>query len=599
MAEKPTTSGKDVVEVPLWWRKINAVELEAVSSARRAQRLPLAVQPGMGDATRQLLADERLLLTAGNLAISARQHRLVALESFNAKLNRVVERAMPGEDDFKPHALQLHESGEGLTFWVWEGEFLAGELLELRFSLFAEQPMPVHAYCRIQRVRREWSGAGIRIECGFENLSPVGSSPRPTAPPAQPVVPVPVPVLDDLPPEPSLWEPGLPEPVLPDRKEPSIWETPPPAPAPALAARPPEPQPVRPAKPPQPPLPLPMPGIEERRAKVDQKLAEGKAMVNADPRVVTARLVEIPSAGPKRQDFRLNDNLPLAWKVVTREHFDQAVAYFNDHRSFPPREAVARQKRLLAECDVLLKMLRQLNVKARRPVVWFREQLDRWFRQANSENEEEFFTSVLMVFLVLIRELNKRPPGAMIAAQVVSLLKDQVELQIARDRLDPEGRKLAKSSPEEDLVEVKRQIAKLHGELRTASSGLYDKLKTFQEVLGMMDLSTQDVPKHFTPEGDAVFTVNLSATGVAWRTSRTHVVKGDLLEVRLGLDPDGVGLETVWAYGRVVVVQAPDEHGKSRVACFFEHMTPVQREKLQIHIARRQREELVRRAAGL
>ncbi|MBF0271429.1 MAG: hypothetical protein HQL98_05030 [Magnetococcales bacterium] len=586
MTGNATAMGSSVIEVPLWWRKLNAVEIEAVVRARRGKHLSPVLQPGLGHEVRTLLdAEQARDSDEGFFASIARKWRLVALETFNAKLNRLVERAHPGQDTFQPHPLQWHESGEGLTFWVSEGDVGVGDFIEMRFSLFPEQPVPVHAYCRVRRVRREWSGTGLRVECSFANLESPASAPPP-----------PSPVDEEVP---GLIMPSpirkTPEPDLSERM---------PSPRSAVSLS----QPVGSSGP-----------ATDRKSRLEQTLAAGKAMVDADPRAVAAHVTPhahpvlhttlpratpappavvqpVPAGGSKRQDFRINDNLPLTWKVISQKTFDQAVAHFEMHREFPMRERVARQKRILAEVDVQLKLLRQLNVKARRPVVWFREFLDRRFRQANAENEEEYFQSVLIFFFSLTKDLTKRPSGSMIAAQVVSLIKDQVDLQIARDHGEPGVPQLPKSKVEEDLAEINRQITKLMGELRGLSPELAEKIVGFREVLSLMDLSSQDLPKHLTPEGDAVFAVNLSATGVAWKTSKDRVYRGDLVEVRLGVDPQGDGLEPIWAYGRVVVVQEPDDQGKRRVASYFEHMSPLHREKLQSHMVRRQRSELMRRA---
>ncbi|MBF0189870.1 MAG: hypothetical protein HQL99_01820 [Magnetococcales bacterium] len=581
--------GSSVVEVPLWWRKINAVEFEAVVRARRGKQVPPVLQPGLGLEIRTLLdAEQSRDADEGFFGSIARKWRLVALETFNAKLNRLVERAYSGQDTFQPHPLQWHESGEGLTFWVSEGDVGVGDCIELRFSLFPEQPVPVHAYCRVRRVRREWSGSGLRVECSFATLEDSDAVAPP--PPGDAEAPgLIMPPLVRTPPDPDLSE----------RRPParSMDES---------ASR---------------PVESSRPVVEDRKSRLEQTLAAGRAMLDADPRVVAAHVtppahpppfhstlpratpapsVAVPTqqAGSKRQDFRINDNLPLTWKVVSQKTFDQAVAYFEGHREFPPRERVVRQKRLLAEVDVQLKLLRQLNVKARRPVVWFREFLDRRFRQANAENEEEYFQSVLMLFFGLVKDLTKRPPGSMTAAQVVSLIKEQVDLQIARDHAEPGAPPLSRNKVDEGLTEIARQMGKLLRELRGVSAELADRIEAFREVLALMDLSTQDLPKQLTAEGDAVFTVNLSATGVAWKTWKDRVYRGDLVEVRLGVDPNGDGLEPIWAYGRVVVVQEPDDQGKRRVASYFEHMSPLHREKLQSHMVRKQRSELMRRAGA-
>jgi hypothetical protein len=286
----------------------------------------------------------------------------------------------------------------------------------------------------------------------------------------------------------------------------------------------------------------------------------------------------------------------VSWKVVSQPTFDKAVEYFALHRAFPPRERVVRQKRLLMDVEMQLKTVKQFNTQARRPAVWLRERLDLLFWQANSENEEEYYQSITLMFFAILRALALRPRGGAIAGQILAHIKTQADIQEARDRMDPETQKMAKAKANEDLAEIDRQIKKMLEELQGSDPGLVEKLKGLHESWSMMDLTMQDIPKKMTLDGHAVFLVNLSSTGLAWRSKKSWVAKGDLLEMNMRLSRDGTHVESVVSYGRVVAIQPPDESNRNRIACFFEYMTPKDRETVQAHIVRKQREELVRRA---
>ncbi|MEO5346589.1 MAG: hypothetical protein H7834_09460 [Magnetococcus sp. YQC-9] len=592
MAGIPPEVGSNVIEVPLWWRKLQPMELEALARARRTRTVPVTLQPGLGDETRALLETERDHIDSGGIDAVARIPRLLALEMLNAKLNRVVEHSLPGVDRYRPHPLRWHEEGDGLTFWTQEADLAVGDRVELRFSLFPEQPMPMHAYCQVHRMRRDWNGTAIRVECRFETIQGAGQMSGVTRK-VKPVAPEPTFV-----PEPT----GEPSPVVPEyvslsRAESSSYYL-----TPQLQGT--LPREVIPHTPPPPPksTPSPVHHEEDRHARVARKLAEGQAIVDAEPHHASAYLSDHPGnrAGlvPKRQDYRLNDQLPLAWKIVSLKSFDQAVAHFQANQVFLLREAVVRQKRLLYEADTLLKALRQQIARARRPALWLREYLDHRFRQAISEEEENRLQETLLLFIELLKGVNMRPPGAADVGQLWAFFKESLDLRILRIQLDPVEQKLALLNTERDLTELTRQTDNLFESLRVASPELVDPMLGIREALERIEVGTLDIPKQLTPDGDAIFGVNLSATGVGWRTLRSRVYKGDLVEVRLAVDPEGQGFETLWSYGRIVVVQEPDEFGRRRVACFFEHMSQLHRDRLQAHIARRQREELGRRAKG-
>lgn len=605
--------GADVIEVPLWWRKISEQEYAVVVQARRMGSMHAVVRPGMASEIRTFLEAERRLASDGMTRSMSDQKGQKVLDGFNAKLDRILMKVDPGQDFFVPTPMRLHDTGAGLTFWVEGGGLAVGDLLELRFSLFADLPMPVHGYCRVQRLRREWSGWGVRVECLLATLddskpteSTVGAvdsrepvlelaskpapipklAPIPTpelapihkpalkpAPTTKPVPPAPdIPSIEEtFPSEPSLWESDAQETSAEEfDPEPSIWES---------------------------------ESVETASVnnKAELTLVLGNKILKRDLKQTAVSLEDrvphdLRDHNLQRKDYRLNDYVQFQWKIISNQTFDHAVQVFKTKWVFPTRKSLLRQNGLMADIDQHIKTLRMMTIKARRPVVLLRDRLDFWFRQATSENEEEYFQQIAILFLTVLQDMTLRPRGVALAGQMLAHLKFQVDIQEARDRMHPVTQEMGRSKASEDLANLTRQFNAMVVKLQGTDPGLANKLKGFHEGLAMMDLTMQDIPKQVTQDGDAVFAVNLSATGVAWRTLKTRVSKGDLLEVRMGVSRDGKVIEKLVSYGNVVVAQPPDEQNKCRIACYFEHMSPQHREALQGHIVRKQREALVRQA---
>ncbi|MBF0294131.1 MAG: hypothetical protein HQL96_02995 [Magnetococcales bacterium] len=327
----------------------------------------------------------------------------------------------------------------------------------------------------------------------------------------------------------------------------------------------------------------------------EQTLEDARRILEAPVREMTEGMAarvrpDRRPPGPRRQDYRVNDEFPIAWIVIGEPTFERAAQYFQLHRDFPVRERIARQRKLQAEVDGLVAFLRKMYAKSRRTADWLRDHLDQLFRQANSENEEEFLQHLTLLYAAILREFIQRSPGGPVAAQLLAHMRAYLELKEQR------GRQVTAAKADEDMAEINRQAAKMLGELRGVNRSMADKLAAMHEALEVLDLSAHDVPRRLTAEGDAVHSGNLSGTGLAWRTCKSWVAQGDAVEVRMVLSRDGKRFEPVVSYARVVVVQEPDEQNKRRVACFFEHISPQHREVVLAHIARKQREELQRRA---
>ncbi|MBF0180047.1 MAG: hypothetical protein HQM03_08490 [Magnetococcales bacterium] len=552
-------------EVSFWHRKIGPGELAAVIRARESRLPSPTTRPGLEEEMRAALqADATARSTRLPVRSEVGRVRAEVMGAIDAKLGHILEHVHAEMAPASATPVRLLASGEGLTFWPDRTDLAVGDLLEVRLPLFPGSPIPMHGYCRVRRLRREWSWNGVRVDCAFETMEALEHAATPPAV-AEPVeVPVPASpseALEIFPPEPSIWD--EPEVILseePVKNEPVFIDT---SPSPS--------------------------------GNADQTLENARRILEAPVHEMVGALAshvrpDRRSPGPRRQDYRVNDEFPIAWIVIGEPVFERAAQYFQQHREFPARERIARQRKLQAEVDGLVAFLRKMYAASRRTADWLRDHLDQLFRQANSENEEEFLQHLTLLYSAILREFIQRSPGGPAAAQLLAHMRAYLELKETR------GRQVTEEKADADMAEISRQATKMLGELRGVNRAMADKLAAMHEALMALDLSTHDVPRRWTAAGDAVHAGNLSATGLAWRTSKTWVAKGDAVEVRMVLSRDGKLFEPVISYARVVVVQEPDEQNKRRIACFFEHMSPHHREMVLGHIARKQREELQRRA---
>lgn len=328
-------------------------------------------------------------------------------------------------------------------------------------------------------------------------------------------------------------------------------------------------------------------------------------LVDAGRDIAAVRLEDLPkkpdmvaaaakSASSNRMDFRINDQIPLIWSIVTQESFDVALDHFKKKRAFGLRPKIAMFQGLLRELEEGIELLQRKNSKARRNVVWFRDHLSWLFLRATSEPEEDFFVDVTRLFLGVVGLLVKNPvpPGQTI--QLLTYLKNRLEIQQIHDQSNPvtEERKLAKAR--RDLDELDRQLPRILVELHGKDAEMSAQLGLLKEALETVRFTQLDMPFGKTPDGKDTYPANISATGLAFRTRKTGVNKGDMLEMRIFLSADGNKFVPVNCYGRVVFVQTVRE-GVIKVATHIDPQPPELTQLLFAHIARKQREELIQR----
>ncbi|MBF0296409.1 MAG: PilZ domain-containing protein, partial [Magnetococcales bacterium] len=192
MARDLAALGPGVIEVSFWHRKIGTGELAAVIRAREF-RLPVpATRPGLEEEMRVALqADAAATNARPPVRSGAGQMRAEVMGALDAKLGHILGHVHAEMAPAVATPVRLLASGEGLTFWSERTDLSVGDLLEVRLPLFPDSPIPMHGYCRVRRVRREWSQNGVRVDCAFETMDALKSATAP--PPVEERVAVPPP----------------------------------------------------------------------------------------------------------------------------------------------------------------------------------------------------------------------------------------------------------------------------------------------------------------------------------------------------------------------------------------------------------------------
>ncbi|MBF0371401.1 MAG: PilZ domain-containing protein [Magnetococcales bacterium] len=566
------------VTTPLWWRKVSTSVFHTVGRRYRGSNKLLTTTSGMDQEIAASLkaTSPRLASRTGG---SAKQSRQTALEQLDHKLGAVLHKAVAGKKPPKPTPVRLYPDGSGFSFLDRKVEVKRTDLLEIQFFISAKSPVMIHCYSRVVGLAKDQNSDFVRIDCRYETIFGEGPvKPKKPAPPSEPAKPVQKKISDHLPwkPEPVPAEPVVPKFVSPsEEKPPPLVEKIDPEP---------EEQPAEPA------------------TKWDVLVDKGREIATE---ARTPDLTGKPDRprperrppGPRRQDFRVNDQIPLGWKVLTRESFDQAVASFKENQSFNPRKIIIKQEHLLARIDEQVEKLKRMRSRARRNVVWFKDRLHELFLRSHITNEEEYFHGLTGLLLEIAVELGNRggQPNFNLL-QIFFHLKEKMELQRERDELALTATLDKREKILDSLRNVNRQIEKGLEAGAEKEIDLIKVYKVFNEGIAAVDVSKWDRSKSSNEGGMAVYPVNLSASGVAFRTRADWLEKEDLLELRMVLSEDGKVFREELCYAKVVVVKDMGGNKPFRIASLLTHISLDQQNLLFAHVARRQREELAKKA---
>lgn len=575
-----------------WYRRITPAQLAVIRGCRtKGAQMPEA-RPGMGEAVSNLLAKEAGIVPSTAPRGQQGLARAAVLEAMNRKFNLLLGFVYPPESVVQSAPVMLDPEGEGVVAWLKDTPFAENDLVELRFMAGSKLSWPFHSYCRVARIERERSNQGVRVQFRFETVH--ASNPRLESPPVAQLSP---PRGDRVPPRPVVAPPvATPKPVV-------VPPVAPPKPVvpPRVA---PAPKPVTPVRVPKPEVPKPPVVTEEKDVdKYDRMLEEGLKLSEAKVGEAMVKkgndpfLASQPQAD-KRRDFRINDRIPFIWSHVTEESFKEAMATFHKDKAFTLRTIIRNQQKILADLGNVQDSLKRKHSKARKHVDWHRDRLSWLFLRAASENEETYYQHMTELFVGIAADLAKQGGGPIgqWSMQSLSLMRNMMELKQTRDQSNPitEANEVRKA--EAGLADVARQLPKAFAKVAEGDPALAAKMTAYKEAIDAIDLTLHDRPVGKTTDGKDLYTVNISATGLAFRTRRLWVKKGDLLEMRVFLSSDGKKFEPVNTYGRVVFVNGPVDN-KLKVATFIDPKPALYEQKIYLHIARRQREMLSERSS--
>lgn len=306
-------------------------------------------------------------------------------------------------------------------------------------------------------------------------------------------------------------------------------------------------------------------------------------------------------ADNRRAFFRINDRLPFSWKRLATAEAEPMLAYFRTHRLFPTRPSQVMFLSLLQGIALREEEFEQVSPRGRRLVEWFRKWLDQRHQLANTPEEEGFYHGLAMSWLELTREMidmggNFRPRQL----QLLSFLRQKLELQqkLGERALpkDPQKRQEIQTAVKMTAQQLAEALDKedTHGERRVMER-FRGVVKTIERADLRPDFKVGESAEVMA-DGRVVRPVNVSANGLAFRTSKIHDTKaGDHLELAMTLIPDGVTQENVTVLVRVVRVLPVEQFHQVRVACQIEAITSRERDILFRHIVRLQRETLAKR----
>ncbi|MBF0383247.1 MAG: hypothetical protein HQL69_19665 [Magnetococcales bacterium] len=583
MKQQDSSSDSNIRSVSLWWRCISASQISGAAKCHsRGAHLPV-MKPGMQQELISFL-DKEMRAGKSDLDVDGvrAKNRMEALNALDKKFTTILTAVIPNQSD--DTALRFTPDGLGLTFWLDNPDIQESDYLEVQFYPSTTAPWPVHCYVRVVGIKIDKNTELTRVSCQFEkNVGPLLI-------PKQKRIRKEVKVEELVKEKIAKIVPKLKIPKLSKPKVSKIVKSKPKKADDAVIKPETVEKVAKKTKTKEP----------KGDSKFDSLLKKGLDLASkADKAAINPEVkkkVEDKNndkASSDRKDFRINDRIPFIWSVVSEETFKkECMPHFESHREFGLRSRIKKQQLLLKEFPDYFKEMQKIRSKARKYIVWIYSKLSWLFLRAGNENEEEYFQGVTNIFLDITKTLSK-PLGkdGRHIVQILSQFKAQIENQIIRDQADPIMDEAKLEAAKEALATLDKANNKIILELEKTNPKLSTNLKMFKGLLDDINLTMLDRPVGVSDDGKDLFTVNLSLTGLAFRTYRKGIKKGDLLEMRIFLSTGGERFDPVNCFGRVVFVQGPQDN-KYKIATHIDPMPQTFRQKINVHVARRQREKL-------
>ncbi|MBF0622998.1 MAG: PilZ domain-containing protein [Magnetococcales bacterium] len=532
-------------KILLWWRKVTPRMLKsACQQMSRTGQMPGVNAIPLDEPTRALFEQSNTTPPASSAGGHTALARRDVFDLLDIKFARLLRQALPGtllgDTTVTPMPMVAILSPLGLAFWDRDAGLKPGHVLEVQYWPFPDNPMKIRAFARVIRVHPPNEADRVRVDCRFEKLE-------------QTIQKHEKPVRRSAPPPPEPIKPAPPEPEIIDLDAPGIPPPPPPPEPMVKAAFQPKPEP-------------------EPEPEPEAKKGDGKN---------------------KRQSFRLNDDIPFTWKLISEHDYELALNHLFHENELPPRAMEAKFNAALQRLDRDIVFLRKMRSKAANSANWLKEQLQKQFLGAGMPAEEEIYFFLLVRVANVVEELVELRPIPPKAVQLMDHMKSKFQYIRQRDEseLANDGQRLQKSL--EALSNLERQITKKGLDLEDRAPEAGKRLRQLSDKLSILEFKSIDPPSKPVkgPEGLPIYTINISATGLAFRTFKQGLQNGDILSIRMGLGlSDDVQIEE--CFGKVVMTKGPEEDGSFRIACQVIDQSDELRDRIHYHITQRQREIL-------
>ncbi|MEO5368334.1 MAG: PilZ domain-containing protein, partial [Magnetococcus sp. WYHC-3] len=335
--------------------------------------------------------------------------------------------------------------------------------------------------------------------------------------------------------------------------------------------------------------------------RLKEQLIPKTAPAKPTPAPPAAPAPEAENARPtnsQRQSYRVNDEIPFGWHTIPDKVLEAHIKEFERSHELCTCSIMAEYPTVAMALNREISAMKSMNSKVLKLMVWFQKQIEILFQRSNRFSQKQTLLAMLRqmgeISHTLI-SLGRIPPKAV---DLFTHWKYRLEWlqKLAAPEVQDHPSQLQELR--DNLAKLDALLPPLVGEMERLAPAAAESIRAFDNHLGQMDLMQWDMPGPLDGPGQVLlhYPVNLSSTGIAFRTRTSQVKKDDLVEMRMELLDAQGKTDTFRALSRVVVVMPPSkEEGRYRVACQFILLPNRTRDALEAHVIYKQRKEIGRR----
>ncbi|MBF0308704.1 MAG: hypothetical protein HQL56_04155 [Magnetococcales bacterium] len=588
----PPTDRDETVLVPayFWWQKCTSAYLHTITRQYAKSHLLPAMRPHYLQGAYTLVDKESPLLAQWGPRLGHPMMR--SMLALDHKLVQLLASTLPHPHQAVQNAPQDRVtaiSPNGFSFRSNQPDLKPGDCLEAHFGLFSDAPVFMRCFARIERLFPPNAQGARLAECLFARI-PRPVDPNDANPPALRAEMVPL-----------LAEPAPLPRMAVTRERPAV------TPTPETMLRPPpreekmEEQPGKRSLKRQEPL-FDTVDLPPSKPGESDFLQQPPAAKSADDQPMHLIIPDEPSAASvaeanRRRDFRVNDEIPFAWLQVSEEDFRFLETGFLAYqkRGLPLLPMEKEEQTLLDRIDERLAKARHRKSNAERYLFWYRHQLDLYFRRANFPEEQAHYLQMIRQLFEITDLLHEQRDVAPRILSCLNLIKRRAEQHRKSEWAvfsEPDPNKRQEEAQLHQLMH--QETEKGLRQLEEVDAAWGKRLGLLGGELNAVNWRIKDRPEARDHPMDTLITypVNISTTGIAFRTHRRELKVGHLLMVSLRLTADNETYQDFRTLAKVVMLKDPDPTHRIRVATMFTLQQAKLQEMLGAHITRRQREYL-------